>query len=122
MTRLVSGSNSELSKNCAMGMTRAAIGNGIMQIPRVILVALHWGHNSGDASAMCRSAWARRSRGHLGLAHPGFLGKPFMLGPTNRAVNAREKDRGGVEAFAIGNDAGWDMVSRLWAFDHDDAH
>src|SRR5262249_54460053 len=98
MTRLVSGSNSELSKNCAMGMTRAAIGNGIMQIPRVILVALHWGHNSGDASAMCRSAWARRSRGHLGLAHPGFLGKPFMLGPTNRAVNAREKDRGGVEA------------------------
>jgi hypothetical protein len=26
-----------------------------------------------------------------------------MLGPTNRAVNAREKDRGGVEAFAIGN-------------------
>src|SRR5215510_9020633 len=100
MTRLVSGSNSELSRNCAMCMTRAAIGNGIMQIPRVILVALHWGHNSGDASAMCRSAWARRSRGHLGLAHPGFLGKPFMLGPTNRAVNAREKDRGGVEAFA----------------------
>jgi len=45
-----------------------------------------------------------------------------MLGPTNRAVNAREKDRGGVEAFAIGNDAGWDMVSRLWAFDHDGAH
>src|SRR6516225_8199707 len=39
----------------AMGMTRAAIGNGIMQIPRVILVALHWGHNSGDASAICRS-------------------------------------------------------------------
>jgi hypothetical protein len=45
-----------------------------------------------------------------------------MLGPTNRAVNACEKDRGRVEAFAIGNDAGWDMVSRLWAFDHDDAH
>ena len=43
----------------AMGMTRAAIGNGIMQIPRVILVALDWGHNSGDASAMCLSAWAR---------------------------------------------------------------
>ena len=45
-----------------------------------------------------------------------------MLDSTNRAVDAREKDRGGVEAFAIGNDAGWDMVSRLWAFDHDDAH
>jgi hypothetical protein len=88
----------------------------IMQIPRVILVALHRGHNSQDASA------ARCSRGRLGLAHPGFLGKPFMLGPTNRAVNACEKDRGRVEAFAIGNDAGWDMVSRLWAFDHDDAH
>jgi len=45
-----------------------------------------------------------------------------MLGPTNRAVNAREEDRGSVETFAIGNDAGRDIVSRLWAFDHDGAH
>jgi hypothetical protein len=45
-----------------------------------------------------------------------------MLDSTNRAVDAREKNRGGIEAFAIGNDTGWDMVSRLWAFDHDDAH
>ena len=45
-----------------------------------------------------------------------------MLDSTNRAVDAREKDRGGIEAFAIGNDAGRDIVSRLWAFDHDGAH
>jgi len=45
-----------------------------------------------------------------------------MLGQTNRAVNAREKDWGGAEAFAIGNDAGWHIVSRLRAFDHDGAH
>jgi hypothetical protein len=45
-----------------------------------------------------------------------------MLGSTNRAVNAREKDRGGFKALAIGNDAGRDIVSRLWAFDHDGAH
>ncbi len=51
-----------------------------------------------------------------------FGSKPFMLGPTNRAVNVRKKDRGGVEASAIGNDAGRDIVSRLWAFDHDGTH
>src|SRR5262245_59033408 len=34
MTRLVSGSNLELSKNCVMGMTRPTIGNAlIIQIP-----------------------------------------------------------------------------------------
>jgi hypothetical protein len=34
MTRLVSGSNLELSKNCVMGMTCPTIGNAlIMQIP-----------------------------------------------------------------------------------------
>src|SRR5262249_51538106 len=103
MTRLVSGSNSELAKNCAMSMTRPAIGNGTYCAdPACDFSALNRGHNSR----------------HFGLAHPGFLGKPFMLGPTNRAVNACEKDGGGVEAFAIGNDAGRDIVSRLWAFDH----
>jgi hypothetical protein len=64
----------------------------------------------------------RSSGGQLGLAHPGCLRKPFMLGPTNRAVNAREKDRGSVETFAVGNNAGRDIVPRLWAFDHDGAH
>ena len=61
-----------------------------MQIPGVVLAAaLHRGPNSRDAFVrMCQSVWVRRSQKHLGLAHPGFLGKPFMLGPTNRAVNA----------------------------------
>src|SRR5215472_16074108 len=35
-----------------------------------------------------------------------FCGVWKMLGPTNRAVDAREEDRGSVETFAIGNDAG----------------
>src|SRR5262249_31812024 len=125
MARLASGSNLELSKNCVMGMTCRTSANALfMQIPGVILAAaLRRGPNSRDAFVrMCQSAWVRRSQGHLGLAHPGFLGKPVMRGATNRAVNAREKDRSGVEPFTIGNDAGWDIVSRLWAFDHDDAH
>src|SRR5262249_43369123 len=68
------------------------------------------------------SAWITSDIAQLGLTHPGFLGKPFMLGPTNRAVNAREEDRGGIEAFAVGNDASRNIASRLWAFDHDGPH
>jgi len=64
----------------------------------------------------------KRVTDHPGLTYPGLLGKPFMLGATNRAVNAREEDRGGVETPAVGNDAGRDIASRLWTFDHDGAH
>jgi hypothetical protein len=64
--------------------------------------------------------WALRAR--LGVAHPSLLGKPFMLGPTNRAVDPCEKDRHGLEALAIRSQTGGDVPSGLRASHHDGSH
>src|SRR5437667_2705947 len=61
-----------------------------------------------------------RRRG-FGVAHPGFLGEPFVLDPACRAVDPREEHRLGVEALAIGNDAGRDVAAGVRAFDHNGA-
>ena len=63
-----------------------------------------------------------RTRARLRLAHPGFLGEPFMLGPTDRAVDPRKEDRRGLEAFAVGDDPGRNVLSRRRATDHDGSH
>jgi hypothetical protein len=45
-----------------------------------------------------------------------------VLDPARRAKDPREKYRRGIEAGAIGHDAGRNVVSRLRTFDHDSAH
>src|SRR5215471_10209287 len=61
-------------------------------------------------------------RARHGVAHPSLLGKPFMLGPTNRAVDPCEKDRHGLEALAIRSQTGGDVPSGLRASHHDGSH
>src|SRR5262249_8515209 len=61
-------------------------------------------------------------RARLGLAHPGLLGEPFMLGPADRAVDAREEDRRGIETLAIGDETGGDVSSGLRTSHHDGTH
>src|SRR5215467_10210280 len=61
-------------------------------------------------------------RARLGVPHPILLGKPFMLGPTNRAVDPCEKDRHGLEALAIRSQTGGDVPSGLRASHHDGPH
>src|SRR5262249_30371885 len=61
-------------------------------------------------------------RARLGLAHPGLLGEPFMLGPADRAIDASEEDRRGIEALAIGDETGGDVSSGLWTSHHDGTH
>src|SRR5262249_38649437 len=57
-----------------------------------------------------------------GIAHPGLLGEPFMLGAADRAIYPRKKFRHRLEAFVICNDPGRNFPSRLWTADHDNAH
>jgi hypothetical protein len=45
-----------------------------------------------------------------------------MLTPANGAVCPREKYRRAFEACAIGNHAGLDVMSGVWAFDHNRSH
>ena len=77
------------------------------------------GDDSGGKATRVAPARALR---RLGFAHPGFLGEPFVLGPADRAIDAREEHRRGLEARAVGNDAGGDVASGVRAFDHDGAH
>jgi len=37
-----------------------------------------------------------------------------MLAPADRAVNASEKDRGSIEALAIGDETGGDVASGIF--------
>src|SRR4030088_1197010 len=62
------------------------------------------------------------SSARLGFAHPGVLGEPLVLGPTDQTINACEKNRRGLEALAVGDDARGDVLSCFWASDHDGAH
>jgi hypothetical protein len=45
-----------------------------------------------------------------------------MFGPTNRAMNPREKYRHGLEALAIRSQTGGDISSGLGASHHDGSH
>src|SRR5262245_42263363 len=68
-----------------------------------------------------RQARMRPRRG-IGVAHPGFLREPLVLGAADRAADAREKYRRGGKALAIGDDARGDIVSGRRASHHDGAH
>src|SRR5262249_10384984 len=92
------------------------------QLPETFTTSVPSAPTALETLSHLSSAWITSDIAQVGLTHPGFLGKLFMLGPTNRAVNAREEDRGGIEAFAVGNDASRNIASRLWAFDHDGPH
>jgi hypothetical protein len=61
-------------------------------------------------------------RARFGVADPSLLGEPFMLDPTNRAVDPREKHRHGLEALAIGSQTGGNVPSGLGASHHDGSH
>ena len=56
------------------------------------------------------------------LVDPGFPGKPFVAGATDRAVGTREEHRTASKLFPVRFHARRDRASRLGAFDHDDAH
>src|SRR5262249_48067946 len=58
----------------------------------------------------------------LDFAHPRFLGKPFVLGPAERTVNARKEHRRRLEAFAIRDHPRRNVLSRLGATDHHGSH
>src|SRR5262245_18143352 len=45
-----------------------------------------------------------------------------MLGPADRAVDACEEDRRGIEALAIGDETGGDVSSGLRTSHHDGTH
>jgi hypothetical protein len=45
-----------------------------------------------------------------------------MLAPADRAVNAREENRRGIEAFTIGDKTGGDVASGLGTSHHDGTH
>ena len=75
-----------------------------------------------DSGARLQELWPARELRRFGFAHPGFLREPFVLGSAYRAKNAGEENRHGIEARAVGNDAGCNFAPRVRTFDHDGAH
>src|SRR5262249_24946989 len=60
-------------------------------------------------------------RARLGLANQRLFGKPFVLGPTNRALDPCKKDRHDLERVADGNQTDGAAQSRLRTSDHNGA-
>src|SRR6516165_12234544 len=58
----------------------------------------------------------------FGLANPRLIGKPFVLDPTNRAIDPCKEDWHGLEALAVGYQTGGDVPSRVRTSHHNGAH